>query len=309
MKISIRTSLAIMLAIGVLAIPLLVLVSNAQQTSNPTFGSLLASINISSLGPKEQKLVLSIPLNTTQDDKNLTIAENNLKNIQLQAQNDVIASVKKSASKLFSNTSIKIPTVIGKTTGSISPAYSHTLIITTSNAGDTGSSGNGAYLVDYDMNYNQGTKTARSYVLQFPGIGSYDAWAYVGSGFTVSGSGLVPANIIAKGQWSEHTASYGAVASATTNLNLYVYDFSTGTTYGPANIYTVQCNGLLSMDTQSKPYNNGYSMNLVAGHTYMAYVKTDSATSIMGAGGSVSDVGNWDGNNNYISYSEIDIQY
>lgn len=315
MKVLIKASIVVMLAIGLIAALSLAPLTTAQQASKPTFGSVLNSINMSSLGPDEQKMVKSIPLNTVQDDKNLTIAKNNLAKVQAQAQIDVEKSVSSDALKLFNNKSANIPTIFGPTTtgttaNSVSPAYSHVLKITTANAGNTGYSGSNAYLVDYDVQSVQSSKTSRSYVLQFPGIGSFDAWSYVGSGFTISGSGLIPANIIAKGQWSAHTASYGAVAAASTNLNLYVYDFNTGTTYGPANIYSYTANGLYSSDTKNnQPYNTGLSINLVPAHTYMAYVKTDSSTSITGAGGSVSDVGNWDGNNYYLAYSEIDIQY
>jgi hypothetical protein len=317
MKLFTKTSLVILLAIGLIAILTVISPSMAQQQSNQTVDSMLVSNNVSafSLGPEEQIMMRSIPFAPTANTNNITFTMNNLRIVKAQAEKDARKSIEAEAAKLFNNKSAIIPTftipsngdLTTASKGTISPAYANTFRITTANAGNTGWSSNLAAIESHGELSDQSAKTVKSYALQWPSAGSFDSWAYVGSGFTFPGSGMLPVNIVPVGSWSEHTAA-GLTASATTTLTIQLYDFTQQKWYSPVNIQVDTQTGA-GLSDQSGPINAAMSTNLVRGDSYMVVVKTDSATSCAGIAGCDSDVSNWDGHNGYLSYSEIGIYY
>jgi len=163
----------------------------------------------------------------------------------------------------------------------------------TSDSGDHGSSSWGVAPTWYGSQYYLSSNKVEAATLLGPGgYGSASAWGWVGKSFYVSGTGTKPANIIMRGHIYGLTS---AVAGGNSNveINLVVYDTTTGAKY-TTTIYQ-KSEGGLGWTGVDKDFNNGISVNLQGGHTYIVYIEVITSGAVYGTGEAGSDFGRFDG--------------
>lgn len=181
--------------------------------------------------------------------------------------------------------------------------------ITTADIGDYGKSSYGFTPAFYGSDYATSSKKARETALTGPiGLGTVNAWAYVGQTFNVSGSGTQSANVYMEGKIKGMTQAF-AGGSASTNINFVVKDLTTGTSY-KTNIYSVSTS-LIDGKVVNQSFNRGIPMNLQGGHNYMAYLEVSGSGSAYSIGEAGSDFGPWDGDgaDESVSYTKITIDF
>lgn len=124
------------------------------------------------------------------------------------------------------------------------------------------------------------------------GYGGVSAWSWVGKQFYVSGSGSQAANIRMAGHmWGLTSAAAGG--SSSVEINLILWDASTGTEYSTP-IYRKSEGGLGWTEVNSN-FNNGVAVTLQGGHYYTALLEVITDASVYGAGEAGSDFGRFDG--------------
>ncbi|WP_290596517.1 MULTISPECIES: hypothetical protein [unclassified Archaeoglobus] len=162
-----------------------------------------------------------------------------------------------------------------------------------SNCGDKGASRWGAAPAWYGSEYYFSQNKIEVATLLGPGgYGGASAWGWIGKSFYVSGSGMKPANIIMRGHIYGLTSAF-AGGNSNVNVNLVVYDATTGTKYSTT-IYQ-HSEGGVGWTGVDDDFNNGISVNLQAGHTYIVYVEVITSAAVYGAGEAGSDFGRFDG--------------
>ncbi len=163
----------------------------------------------------------------------------------------------------------------------------------TSDSGDHGSSRWGVAPTWYGSQYYLSLNKVEAATLLGPGgYGSASAWGWVGKSFYVSGTGTKPANIIMRGHIYGLTSAF-AGGNSNVEINLVVYDTTTGVRYSTT-IYQ-KSEGGVGWTGVDKDFNNGISVNLQGGHTYMVYIEVITSGAVYGAGEAGSDFGRFDG--------------
>lgn len=231
------------------------------------------------IGTKEKEVISQVtePIDYT---KNLTEAEKIRKNIEQEIRKNIDQSVDNIAKD--SQITAWDPVYLGtdKT-------------FTTADYGNKGSSTWGLapwfYGSDYYLSLN---KDEAASVVGPGGYGGAGAWSWVGKTFSVYGSGSQTANIRTPGYiWGLTTAFAGG--SSNSVINLVVKDITTGTAY-TTNVYSQSAGGAGWFEV-NQPFNNGVTVNLQAGHNYIAYLETQSSAATYGVGEAGSDFGRQDG--------------
>ncbi len=159
--------------------------------------------------------------------------------------------------------------------------------------GDSGTSSTGACPFFYGSDYYiTANKAEAATVLGPGGYCSKGAWAWIGKSFYVSGSGSQTANIIQRGHiWGLTSAAAGGSSHA--EIKFVVKDLTTGAEYSTT-IYS-KSEGGVGWTEVNRDYTKGITVNLQAGHTYIAYLLVETSGAIYGIGEAGSDFGRQDG--------------
>jgi len=148
--------------------------------------------------------------------------------------------------------------------------------------GDSGTSSTGVCPSSYGSDYYiTANKAEAATVLGPGGYCSKGAWAWVGKSFYVSGSGSQTANIIQRGHiWGLTSAAAGGSSHA--EITFVVKDLTTGAEYSTT-IYS-KSEGGVGWTEVNRDYTKGITVNLQAGHTYIAYLLVETSGAIYGIG-------------------------
>lgn len=130
--------------------------------------------------------------------------------------------------------------------------------------GNKGGSRSG--IADYAANYSASGKWSDVSTL-CAGLGSSDAWAWVGPRVSISGSGSKTANIIFRGRY--YGGIFGAMGgSSSGRIRVSVYNYTLNSEIGGLTLWNeTASNGQIKMASSSS-FSNVVQVTLQAGHTY-----------------------------------------
>ncbi len=161
-------------------------------------------------------------------------------------------------------------------------------------SGDSGKSSSGWAPASWGSSYDTTDDQAEAAIVTGGvGAGNGEAWAYIGREIYVNGSGSSTANIIGRGDINGVLTTGGAAASSV-KVSLVVIDYATGGTRYDNEIYSKGDGGYQSRDVNDS-FNNGMSMVLEGGHSYMMSLEVDASCTLTGTGEAGSDFGDGDG--------------
>lgn len=245
------------------------------------------------LGEREKDVISQTPAHEKYNKEISKKAEMARKEVEIEIKKQIERSLKNKFSDTGINQGVSYGSDFSILAGTGTVNLGTDITFYDASDGDKGTFATGVCPSFYGSDYYLASEKSEAATLLGPGgYCSKGAWAWVGKSFYVSGSGSQTANIIQAGHiWGLTTAAAGGSSNA--EITFVVKDLTTGAEYSTI-IYS-KSEGGVGWTEVNKDYTKGITVNLQAGHTYVAYLLVETSGAIYGVGEAGSDFGRQDG--------------